>query len=102
MGMGRPRILVTTWRRPLPTYLGERTILDTLDPAYAEGQNPYRRVLSVYSADQPGVHDIVRLVRHVTDAYGDIPLVGELYVPIDHLVTNYGAEGDGSPHALGA
>ena len=33
--MTRPRILVTSWRRPLPTYLGERTILDTLDPAYA-------------------------------------------------------------------
>ncbi|HUA07506.1 MAG TPA: gamma-glutamyl-gamma-aminobutyrate hydrolase family protein [Solirubrobacteraceae bacterium] len=32
----RPRILVTSWRRPLPTYLGERTLLDTLDPAYAE------------------------------------------------------------------
>ncbi|HTT29520.1 MAG TPA: gamma-glutamyl-gamma-aminobutyrate hydrolase family protein [Solirubrobacteraceae bacterium] len=31
----RPRILVTCWRRQLPTYLGERTILDTLDPAYA-------------------------------------------------------------------
>jgi putative glutamine amidotransferase len=30
-----PRILLTCWRRPLPTYLGERTILDTLDPAYA-------------------------------------------------------------------
>jgi putative glutamine amidotransferase len=34
-GMGRPRILVTCWRRPLPTYLGERTVLDTIDPAYA-------------------------------------------------------------------
>jgi putative glutamine amidotransferase len=33
--MPRPRILVTCWRRKLPTYLGERTILDTLDPAYA-------------------------------------------------------------------
>jgi putative glutamine amidotransferase len=33
--MERPRILVTCWRRPLPTYLGERTVLDTLDPAYA-------------------------------------------------------------------
>jgi putative glutamine amidotransferase len=33
--MTRPRLLVTCWRRPLPTYLGERTILDTLDPAYA-------------------------------------------------------------------
>lgn len=33
--MERPRILVTCWRRPLATYLGERTVLDTLDPAYA-------------------------------------------------------------------
>jgi len=33
--MERPRILVTSWRRALPTYLGERTLLDTLDPAYA-------------------------------------------------------------------
>ena len=28
----RPRILITSWRRPFPTYLGERTILDTLRP----------------------------------------------------------------------
>ncbi len=33
--MERPRILVTSWRRPLSTYLGEGTLLDTLDPAYA-------------------------------------------------------------------
>jgi len=32
----RPRILVTPWRRELPTYLGERTVLDTLDPAYTD------------------------------------------------------------------
>lgn len=31
----RPRILVTPWRRVVPTYLGERTVLDALDPAYA-------------------------------------------------------------------
>jgi putative glutamine amidotransferase len=34
--MRRPLILVTSWRRDLPTFLGERTRLDTLDPAYAE------------------------------------------------------------------
>jgi putative glutamine amidotransferase len=32
----RPRIAVTPWRRELPTYLGERTLLDALDPAYTE------------------------------------------------------------------
>ena len=31
-----PRILITPWRRELPTFLGERTLLDTLDPAYAD------------------------------------------------------------------
>jgi putative glutamine amidotransferase len=35
MAHSRPRILVACWRRPFPTYLGERTMLDTLDPAYA-------------------------------------------------------------------
>lgn len=34
--VARPLILVTCWRRELPTFLGERTRLDTLDPAYAE------------------------------------------------------------------
>ncbi|MGH2875755.1 MAG: gamma-glutamyl-gamma-aminobutyrate hydrolase family protein [Solirubrobacteraceae bacterium] len=35
--MAGPLVLVNCWRRELPTYLGERTRLDTLDPAYAEG-----------------------------------------------------------------
>jgi putative glutamine amidotransferase len=34
--MAPPLILVSCWRRELPTYLGERTRLETLDPAYAE------------------------------------------------------------------
>jgi putative glutamine amidotransferase len=34
--MRRPVILVNCWRRELPTFLGERTRLDALDPAYAE------------------------------------------------------------------
>ena len=34
--MSRPRIAVTPWRRHLPTYLGERTLLDALDPAYTD------------------------------------------------------------------
>jgi putative glutamine amidotransferase len=34
--VSRPRIAVTPWRRRLPTYLGERTLLDTLDPAYTD------------------------------------------------------------------
>jgi putative glutamine amidotransferase len=36
VGMARPLILVTCWRRHLPTFLGDRTLLDTVDPAYAD------------------------------------------------------------------
>jgi putative glutamine amidotransferase len=32
----RPRIAITPWRRELPTMLGERTVLDALDPAYPD------------------------------------------------------------------
>lgn len=35
--MPRPLIGLTAFRRDLPTYLGERTDLYTLDPAYADG-----------------------------------------------------------------
>src|SRR5919204_2786213 len=31
----RPRIAIPPWRRELPTMLGERTVLDALDPAYS-------------------------------------------------------------------
>ena len=34
--MDRPLILITTWRRRLPTFLGAQTTLETLDPAYAD------------------------------------------------------------------
>jgi putative glutamine amidotransferase len=34
--MTRPRVAITPWLRELPTALGERTRLYTLDPAYAE------------------------------------------------------------------
>lgn len=33
----RPKIGITAWRRDLPTFLGERTDLHTLDPDYAKG-----------------------------------------------------------------
>jgi putative glutamine amidotransferase len=36
MARPRPLILVNCWRRSLPTFLGEQTVLDTLDPAYAD------------------------------------------------------------------
>jgi alpha-glucosidase len=50
----------------------------------------------VYSTDQPEVHDIVRMMRQVTNQYEDRVLIGEIYLPIHKLVTYYGADRSGA------
>jgi alpha-glucosidase len=66
------------------------------NPNYIEGKtNPYFRVLPLYNHDQPDVHDVVRKMRAVLDEYGDKVLIGEIYLPVDRLVTYYGENGDG-------
>lgn len=50
----------------------------------------------VYSTDQPEVHEIVRMMRHVTNQYEDRVLIGEIYLPIHKLVTYYGADKSGA------
>lgn len=50
----------------------------------------------VYSTDQPEVHDIVRMMRKVTDNYQDRVLIGEIYLPIHKLVTYYGRDNKGA------
>ena len=50
----------------------------------------------VYSTDQPEVHDIVRMMRNVTDNYEERVLIGEIYLPIHKLVTYYGHDNKGA------
>ncbi|SDD84459.1 alpha-glucosidase [Dyadobacter soli] len=50
----------------------------------------------VYSTDQPEVHEIVRMMRQVTNQYDDRVLIGEIYLPIHKLVTYYGADRSGA------
>ncbi|MHA4741225.1 alpha-amylase family glycosyl hydrolase [Dyadobacter sp. MSC1_007] len=50
----------------------------------------------VYSTDQPEVHEIVRMMRRVTNQYTDRLLIGEIYLPIHKLVTYYGADRSGA------
>lgn len=50
----------------------------------------------VYSTDQPEVHEIVRMMRRVTNEYDDRVLIGEIYLPIHKLVTYYGADKSGA------
>jgi alpha-glucosidase len=66
------------------------------NPAWRPGMWPYRQLLSTYSADRPEVHEIIERMRAVVEAYGDRMLVGEIYLPVERLVTYYGASGKGA------
>lgn len=56
----------------------------------------YDHYAPVYSTDQPEVHEIVRMMRAVTDGYENRVLIGEIYLPIDKLVTYYGHSNNGA------
>jgi alpha-glucosidase len=53
-------------------------------------------LLPLYTSDRPEVHEVVSAMRAVLDEYPDRVLIGELYLPIDRLVTYYGRDGRGA------
>ena len=61
------------------------------NPAWRPGQDPYRALLPVHSYDLPEVQDLVVAMRRVLDKYDDRMMVTEAYLPLDRLVTYYGA-----------
>ena len=65
------------------------------NPGYAEGMRPYERLLPLYTADRPEVHEIIAGLRRVIDEYDDRMLIGEIYLPLERLVTYYGEDGAG-------
>ena len=62
------------------------------NPDFRAGDPPHRRQLALYSADQPEVHDLIRELRGVIDEYPERLLIGEIYLPLDRLVTYYGRD----------
>ncbi len=60
------------------------------NPAYDSKQAEINRYLQVHSADQADVHDVVAEMRNVIDTYPDRVLIGEIYLPLERLVTYYG------------
>jgi alpha-glucosidase len=60
------------------------------NPAYMPTQPDIERLLQVHSADQPEVHEVVAEMRRVLEEYEDRVLIGEIYLPLERLVTYYG------------
>lgn len=55
-----------------------------------DGVNPYDSTLHQRAQNQPEVHDIIRDMRRVLDAYDERMMVGEIYMPNADLMTYYG------------
>ena len=66
------------------------------NPEWRPGMSPYRELLTTYTADLPEVQEIVAKLRNVLDKYDDRMLVGEIYLPVERLMTYYGASGKGA------
>jgi alpha-glucosidase len=62
------------------------------NPAYAPDRPPHERLLPLYTADRPEVHDVVAGLRRVVDEFEDRVLIGEIYLPIERLVAYYGKD----------
>lgn len=65
------------------------------NPEHDGEPHDYGALVPAYSTDQPEVHDVVTMMRSVTEEYEDRLLIGEIYLPVGELVTYYGAEGAG-------
>ena len=62
------------------------------NPGFRDTDPPHRRLLTLYSADRPEVHDVIRELRGVIDEFPERVLIGEIYLPIERLVAYYGRD----------
>lgn len=62
------------------------------DPSWRPGMPPNERWLQIRTIDQPEVHESIKAMRRVSDAYSDRVMIGEAYLPIDRLMSYYGAD----------
>lgn len=62
-------------------------------PDWKPGMPPHKKLLQLYSADRPEVHEVVSEMRHVLAEYGeDRVLIGEIYLPLARLIAYYGRD----------
>ena len=67
---------------------------DPPNPDWVPKQGPYDQLRHVYSMDRPEVHGIARRMRLVLEEYGDGVMIGEIWLPVEQLVTYYGVHGN--------
>ena len=61
------------------------------NPDWQAGGSSYGSVLPLYNSDRPETHLVVAEMRAVLSAHPERLLIGEIYLPLEKLVTYYGA-----------
>lgn len=69
---------------------------DPVNPDWVPQEGPYNQLLHVFSTDRPEVHQIAREIRCLLEEYGDGVMIGEIWLPLEQLVTYYGQECTGT------
>ena len=54
----------------------------------------FHRLLQVYNMDQDEVHEVLKEIRQVLDAYEERVAIGELWGPLPRWIKYYGEDGD--------
>ncbi len=66
------------------------------NPGFHLGQASNHRFLPIYNSDRPEVHELVAQMRGVVDEFPNRVLIGEIYLPVQQLVTYYGRDLQGA------
>ena len=62
------------------------------NPNYRPTEAGIHRFLQVHNADQPEIHDVIADMRAVLERYRERVLIGEIYLPLERLVSYYGKD----------
>jgi alpha-glucosidase len=65
------------------------------NPDWKPGRPPNERLVPLYTADRPEVHEVIAGMRRVMDEFPSRVLIGEIYLPIERLVAYYGRDLEG-------
>jgi alpha-glucosidase len=63
-----------------------------INPGFTAGRPPHEALLPVYTTDRPEMAEVVAQMRDVVDEFGERVLIGEIYLPVERLVTYYGRD----------
>jgi alpha-glucosidase len=62
------------------------------NPNFAPGRPPHETLIPLYSTDRPEIAEVLAELRDIADEFSDRLLIGEIYFPLERLVTYYGRD----------